>query len=481
VKRLARVAAAAASLGACALVARTSRADPPGRGRHADAPPQQTTSAKPADTAPADAQQADAPDEDDVDPAHITGVERPAVERGDSGRAAGANVLFPFRELFAGLFAGADALASIAAGLKIVPRVEQLIFPEPGEIALVPTIFFQSKHAPNFGGRILERGDAGEAVVSAAGGGAHDVYVATDLVWKRRGRLPWEISVDTLFDERDDLEFFGLGQDPDTDPRNHYRSTATTHDALYLEKRSRVVAAADVSILPWLHVVGSGSLFQSRVRDASDAGLAGFEKVFVPTPYLADAAQTRIAYGEVALRASSRRQWDGAEPGAKAEFYGGYGANVGGADARYAAIGGRAVLSIPILRPTNTLSPQLVLDAVDPIGPDAAFPFTALTRQPDYRGYDVRRDNLSLVASLDYRWVIHRYVAMRVFTDFAEVAPRVDRLLALPPRFAAGFGFDLFNHETALAQFSMSFSEDGPRVAVTFGWAPLGGDRQHRN
>ena len=282
-----------------------------------------------------------------------------------------------------------------------------------------------------------------------------------------------------MYDSRDHLEFLGVGQTPDRDARNVFRP-GVVHDGLYLERRSRLIASLDTPIARGFSVVPSSSILLSRVEDAHDAGLAGLNQVFAPTAPIKDAATTRVVYTELAVRFSTRRSWVSRDPGAQLEAYAGYGTGVAGEDLRYVGAGGRAVLFVPVVRRSNTFSPKVVLDAMVPLD-GRELPFTVAVRQFEYRGFDLRRDQLSLIASLDYRWVISHYVAARVFVDGATVAPRFVDLFTSAPRIAAGFGFDIFSFKTDLVRFALSGSADGVRVLLGLGPAPASGDRQHRN
>jgi hypothetical protein len=107
-------------------------------------------------------------------------------------------------------------------------------------------------------------------------------------------------------------------------------------------------------------------------------------------------------------------------------------------------------------------------------------PFTALVSQPDFRGLDNRLDRLSIVASLDYRFSVMRYIGARLFVDFAVVGPDIGAAVDAEKRVAGGFGIDVFSKSTELLQFMLSFSGEGPRAFLTFGVPTLFGDRQHR-
>jgi hypothetical protein len=73
-----------------------------------------------------------------------------------------------------------------------------------------------------------------------------------------------------------------------------------------------------------------------------------------------------------------------------------------------------------------------------------------------------------------------RYVATSIFVDSATLAPTFGHLFTTVPRFAGGFGFDVFNAKTDLARFALAGSGDGIRVLLSFGYTASSGDRQHR-
>src|SRR5262249_46779973 len=144
-----------------------------------------------------------------------------------------------------------------------------------------------------------------------------------------------------------------------------------------------------------------------------------------------------------------------------------------------ARMGGRVALFFPLLRRTNIVSPKIVVDGLVRF-PGATVPFTELTRQPEFRGIDNRRDDLSVVLSLDYRFVVMRYLAGRLFTDAATMAGSIGEVDLGHLRPAFGVSVDLFSAEADIGQLALSVSPDGARLFLSFGVAPGFGDRQHR-
>jgi hypothetical protein len=185
----------------------------------------------------------------------------------------------------------------------------------------------------------------------------------------------------------------------------------------------------------------------------------------------------------MAMRFDSRRYRGRPTPGALIEGYTGGAHSIGGDPVAFMRFGWRAAGFLPIYRRTNILSPRIVIDRLLPLG-RLPVPFNELPRQPEYRGFDTRRDLLSVVTSLDYSWQLVSFMGTRLFFDMATVSEGVqglslEQLKHL--RFAGGAGIDFYTDTTLIAQIALSGSADGARLLLTVG-APEGfGDRQHRD
>ena len=135
---------------------------------------------------------------------------------------------------------------------------------------------------------------------------------------------------------------------------------------------------------------------------------------------------------------------------------------------------------LPFIRRTTILSPKIVVDGIAPL---EAFgvPFKELVGQPTFRGYDNRRDFVSAVASVDYRWYLSRFVAARLFVDFAQVSPSIWELNLENVRWAGGFGFDLHTSTSEVGRVAIAAGPEGFRFLFAFGVPAHFGDRQHRD
>jgi hypothetical protein len=431
-----------------------------------------------------------------LDPGRVRGVSRPAIEPGDAQRTLASGLLFLPREMVELLFLASGTAASLIRDEQVVPRVEDLLSPRPGNISVFPTLLFDTRRRTSVGAQLLAAGYESATRLSFGFGGVHDLVGEARLHLGLPLPLPVAVSAEGLADERSTLQYIGVGQEPDTDPRNRFRAGAATHASLYDEQRVRAIAGAGLRPTRNIEILLSASFTQSRVEDTPGGGPSTISAVFTPgsvpgapgftLPSCPDKAgvvpcpaSSHILYTELALRLDTRPSAAKPSAGLLVEGYGGYGLGTGDDATRLVRLGGRAAVFIPVVRPTNILSPRIILDGMTAVG-DAPVPFTALTSQPDFRGIDDRLDRLSLVASLDYRWSIVEYVGARVFLDMATVGPDMGTLLNAPKRFAGGFGVDVYSSSTELAQLMVSLSSEGARAFFTFGVPSPFGDRQHR-
>lgn len=422
---------------------------------------------------PARAEPAAAPERGDV-----TGVERPESEPGDPARRAANAVLWLPRTVTELFFITTGTAAGLIEEEQVVPRIDDMLHPGEGEVRIFPTAFMETGAGVNVGARVIGRADNVATTVRVGYGGAHDLVAESRLRLGFREPLPFALSLEALHDERSAIGYLGLGQEPESDPRNRFLPTAPALSASYREQRERFIASTGVRPAADTELFVSSSYTRRRLMDpptAADTLAEVFEPGSVPGAY----GSVQTVYSELALRVDTRASRAGPEPGFLLETYAGRGDGVSASRHNFVRAGGRIAGFFQVLHPGNVLSPKLVLDGLQVT--DGPVPFVELPRQPDYRGFDTRRDYVSAVGSLDYRWAIARYVAARAFGDVATVAPRVSELGLDALRYHAGFGFDVYSRSAPLGSIAMSGGPEGARFIFYFGVSSASfGDRQHR-
>lgn len=412
------------------------------------------------------------------DQTSIRGVERRAHRPGDAVRKAGNAALFLPREALELFFIGTGAAGAIIEDEQVVPRIQSLWRPQPGEISIFPTVFIETGSVFNIGGRIIAREKNFASSLRAGYGGPDDIIAETRVKLSAPRPRPISVGAEWFYD-RSPGSFLGFGQEPERDPRNAFNPATPSTEARFVESQERFIGSVGSRLTEDTELFLSSSLKWRRIDEPRDPQDPAIDEVFVPGSVPGAAGVTRFVYGEVTARVDTRERRAGPVPGALFETYMGYSSGIMGTPGHFTRSGGRVAAFVPIVRSTNILSPKLVIDGLDRLGNEPVA-FTELTRQPDFRGFDNRRDALSVVGSLDYSWAIWKYVAARLFVDTATVAPAVDRFTLEGLRYAGGFGFDLFSRSVAIGAIAFIASPEGFRLSLRFGVAPSFGDRQHR-
>jgi len=414
----------------------------------------------------------------DSQPTNLRGIEREAVEPGDTARDAANALLYLPRESLELLFTATGAVGGLIEDEQVVPRVKNLLNPPPGEISVFPTLFAETGSSFNVGARLLARERNLASTLRMGYGGDEAVVVDSRVRLALPEPVPLALTLES-FADRQARSFGGLGQRPGSDDRNQFNPGAPDTTAFYLETRERFITSLGARALEDAELFLSSSLTRRRNEDSSSHRDRGLDDVFVAGSVPGAGDTTRLVYTEATVRVDTRPWRGGPATGFLFESYAGRSHDADAPDHRFWRVGGRLASFHEVVRPTNIVSPKLVLDTLSRVG-DWEVPFTELTGQPEFRGFDTRRDDVSLVGSLDYRWGIWRYAAARIFIDGATVAPRVAALRLEHLRWAGGFGFDLFSNTTLLGSATVVGSPEGFRVLMRFGVASGFGDRQHR-
>lgn len=410
--------------------------------------------------------------------ADVTGVARDESEPGDPARRFANVLLYVPRATTEIVFITTGTAAGLIEEEQVVPRIDDMLNPDEGEVRIFPTAFMETGSSFNVGARVIGRADGVATTARVGYGGAHDQVAESRLRLGFRAPLPVALSLEALHDERSSIGYLGLGQEPEHDSRNRFRPGAPSRSASYRELRERFIFGAGLRPAADTELFASSSLTRRHLFDPPSAADT-LSEVFEPGSVPGANALVQTAYSELALRVDTRETRAGPAPGFLFEGYAGRGAGVGASSHEFVRAGGRVAGFFQLLHPGNVLSPKLVLDGLETL--EGPIPFVELPRQPDFRGFDTRRDYVSAVASLDYRWAIARYAAARAFADVATVAPRVDALSLDALRYDAGFGFDLYSRTAPLGSVAVSGGPDGAKLILYFGVSSSFGDRQHRS
>ncbi len=410
-------------------------------------------------------------------PEEMNGMERPARRGDEAVRTVANGLLWPLRLVVDLIFLATGAAGALLENEQIVPRTRDFFFTRGGEIGVFPTVFLETGTRPNIGARLIVSVDPYAATLRGGYGGPDDNVFETRMRLSISKPFPGVVSLEGMHDRRPGMGFLGIGQVPQMDPRNQFRNGPTI--GVYRERRERAIVGLGIRPLTDVEVLLSSSLTLRYADDPESPSAPTMAQAFLPGTTPGAYQMTRIVYTEFALRVDSRVNRSGVHTGILAEAYQGLGQGILGEPTRFGRAGFRLGAYLPFTRRTTIISPMIVVDAIAPVDASVV-PFQELVGQPTFRGFDNRRDFVSAVASLDYRWYLSRFVAARLFVDFAKVSPSVWAFNLENVRWAGGFGFDLHSSTSQIGRVAIAGGQEGFHFLFAFG-VPAGfGDRQHR-
>lgn len=408
----------------------------------------------------------------------LRGLVRPGRRASDPVRDFGNALLWPLRSTVDLLFMATSAAAGLLENEQIVPRTHDLFFTRSGELGVFPTIFAETGVNPNVGARMVAAAGPLATTLRFGWGGPNVNVAESRLQFSLTSAVPMVLSLEGFHDTRANLGYLGIGEFPESDGRNHFRSGPALGQ--FRERRSRMILGYGLRPLPDLELLISTSYTQRSDDSPSGAPGLPLSSVFEPGTVPGEGRETRIVYSELAARYDNRPGRRIVGSGVLAEAYAGLAQGVLWDESRFMRAGIRLGAFLPVIRRTTIVSAQFVLDTLSPLG-GRLVPFRELTSQPSFRGINNRYDFDSAVLSLDYRWNIMPFVAGRIFFDVAKVFPSLGELSLAELRCAFGFGLDLHTKEAAIGRIGLAVSPDGFNFLLTLG-VPAGfGDRQHRD
>src|SRR5882724_5858510 len=182
-------------------------------------------------------------------PPDVSGIERAARRESEPARAVANAMLWPFRLVVDLIFLATGTAGGLLENEQLVPRARDFFFTRGGEFGIFPTLFLETGTNFNVGVRMIASIEPYAVTVRAGYGGPDANVVETRMrLGTTIGGMPGVLSFEGMHDRRTELGFLGLGQTPDTDPRNQFVNGQVA--GIYRERRERIVAGFGLRPLP---------------------------------------------------------------------------------------------------------------------------------------------------------------------------------------------------------------------------------------
>jgi hypothetical protein len=375
-------------------------------------------------------------------------------------------------------------LAVLVDEYHLVEHVQDVLYNDARTAAIVPTLGYQNEYGFTAGLKAFHDdvlGNGEEASISAQYGGLYQQAYKLKFEGDEVAHSPLWLQAALRYEFKPGVLFWGIGNrslseagpEP-VDPR------AAAIETRYRENRSmasllvgETIRQDDQSVQLGMMGIYNRRRFGPSTRNFNEPSL---EEAYDTSQLVGyDEGVDVLELGPVVIF-DSRDQRVLSSRGNYLNSFASYGIPFG-QDQGFWHYGVTAATFINLYKRSRVLSLRTVLEAVH--GDDAELPFTDLMRlggADRLRGYgsDRFRENLSFVATAEYRYPIHDLVAGEAFVDAGRVGPRYRDVFALsnenPLRVGAGLGLVVHNQEDVLFKAEAAYGDD---LTLFFATSPL--------
>ncbi|HEU5075486.1 MAG TPA: BamA/TamA family outer membrane protein, partial [Polyangiaceae bacterium] len=372
------------------------------------------------------------------------------------------------------LFFPIRGLATLVDKYHLVEQVEDILYNDARTAAIIPTLGYQTEYGFTGGAKVFHNdvlGNDEEVSLSAEYGGLYQQAYKFSFEGDEVLHTPLWVEVDLRYEFKPGVLFWGIGNEPlseagpePVDPRtaaieSRYRENRTLASLLVgetIRQKSRWVQVGMMGIYNRRRFGPSeGSFNEPSLEEAYDTSeIVGYEE-----------GVDVLEVGPV-LEFDSRDHGVLTSDGNYLNSFASYGMPFQ-QDEGFWHYGVTAATFINLYKRTRVLSFRAVLETIH--GDDDEIPFTELMRlggSDRLRGYgsDRFRDNVSFVATAEYRYPIHDSVAGEVFVDAGRVGAGYGDVFAFsndnPIRAGAGLGLVVHNQEDVLFKAEAAYGDE---------------------
>jgi len=404
---------------------------------------------------------------------NIRGIERGKNHVSAHWRSV-LNVLFFIpQKMLDGILFSSIYGARLILGSKEIERADDFFLKTPKTVVWTPIVLVDSDWRPLVGLTVLYRKNRWGNLVAGRYTSDNKWDVRANLSYSTTKRLGvWNLKLNGLIEEDDDLRYYGIGANPAQDERSHFLPGTDSSWGIYSHRREKVEAILGIRPSQRWEFFFSSSYKKRRMKDAAykepNIGdvvdinrLAGFE------------SPIQQWYNELAVRYDSRHLRGKFSPGAKIEGYLGVSNGLGDDQSEFFRAGIDLAGFFPVIRENRLIVPRFLFDMVEVLKDDVPLPFSEYPHIREYRGTSrskvLRTDYFTLLSSLEYQWPISTHLNSHLFYDLFMVSREIDKFSLGNRLWAVGIGLDYHTFEEEVLRVEFITGSDGFRIRLNFG------------
>lgn len=274
----------------------------------------------------------------------------------------------------------------------------------------------------------------------------------------------------------DDMQFYGIGQHPGSDPRSHFKPGTKEEYGVFHQDFQQAQLILGLRASRYFEFRGTWIYQKRRIMLNWDEDQS-LPRVFDVDALPGARGDVTDLYQEIAVRFDNTSGLEGR--GAALELYGGI-VNGLGDDRRFLRYGFDVHKYMRIFG-NHYLVPRIVTNIVRPYHSSDPLNFTDYPRHPTFRAASDRKfiksDNVVLVPAIDVHNRLTKNLTGRVFIDYLLATPSIDKLDLDDGVIGVGAGLVIYTRYTDVAGLIVSYSELGPRISLFVGTEPNRNER----
>lgn len=417
-----------------------------------------------------------------VDYETIRGIERDEKKASNTTRRVANTIFFLPRVLIDTILRTAGFGAVFIDQKQIIKKFKDIFYTYDGRIGWYPIINIISGSSNGYGLGVFYKHGYTAGSLKGVYGNKNIWIVKGDfshIFFKWRNF--WRFNFSGRFEKDDDFFFHGLGPEPLTDSRSHFRPETDQTFGIYAQRRAQFKADLGVRTSPdWEFFFTT--FYQNRnIEDPAGENPANFTNVFDVDRLPGFNTNIKKWYTEISARFDNRETLTKIGPGARLEGYMGFSRGLNDDNERLFRTGIDAALFYPILRRNRILIPRVILDHVNDLSGRTEISFHEYPRHVEFRAVRskelLRNDFYTLQTSLEYLWPLTYHLNAHLFYERVTVAKQLSKFSYSSAPWAVGFGMDIHTQYTEIGRFYVTYGSEGWFFRFTAGFSLINSDR----